>query len=58
MQVEMLVSTGSLVAGQIVKIAGPVGVQSWPETKQDWVRTNRGQYIHRDWVRRISGSPV
>jgi len=52
MQVVMLVNCGSLVEGQVVKITEPV------DLKQDWVRTNKGQYVQKDWVRRINGSPV
>lgn len=51
-QVVVLVGCGSLVENQIVKITEPVN------QVQDWVRTNKGQYIQRDWIRRINGSPV
>jgi len=52
MQVVMMVNTGRLLETKIVKVAEPV------DLKQDWVRTNKGVYIQRDWVRRLNGSPV
>lgn len=50
--VVMVLDYAGYKKGQVVKISEVV------DPKQDWVKTNKGVYIYRDYVRGIDGGVV
>ena len=49
MQVVMLTNYAGLGEGKVVEVVKADG---------DWVKTNRGIYLQKEWVRTLGGSPV
>jgi len=49
MRVVMLVSVGKYREGKVVEII---------QAANDWVRTKKGTYLQKDFVRNLNGDPI
>jgi len=49
MRVVMLVNVGKYREGKVVEII---------QAANDWVRTKKGTYLQKDFVRNLNGDPV